>query len=426
MIRSDIAAMAIDLGRAKPLFDQDRERFRQFLTAQARVPRPAAAVMIDRRSAASIEQADIAGQPAVRAADRPSALADVSDTEPQVALLPETDNVAGDHQAARLRRHLSLRRAPARSAVIAQLAGDAGERRRISPTCEQRRVGVQVAFALMYTVIALIVLLSAVWIGLNFANRLVAPIRRLIGAADLVSTGNLYVQVPVRRVGGRSRPARRDLQQDDAGAAHAARRPHARARPDRQPPPLHRSGAGRRERRRDRRRRRRQHQHPQPLGREADRAGRSGSARPPLAEVVPELAELFDEAALGGAAPRAGPDHDQPRAAASAISRCASPPSSPRRAEHGYVVTLDDITDLVTAQRTSAWADVARRIAHEIKNPLTPIQLSAERLQAANTARSSSRTATSSSSAPTRSCARSTTSSAWSTSSRASRACRSR
>jgi two-component system nitrogen regulation sensor histidine kinase NtrY len=50
-------------------------------------------------------------------------------------------------------------------------------------------------------------------------------------------------------------------------------------------------------------------------------------------------------------------------------------------AERGFVVTLDDITELVTAQRTSAWADVARRIAHEIKNPLTPIQLSAERLR---------------------------------------------
>jgi len=49
--------------------------------------------------------------------------------------------------------------------------------------------------------------------------------------------------------------------------------------------------------------------------------------------------------------------------------------------EHCYVVTLDDITELVAAQRTSAWADVARRIAHEIKNPLTPIQLSAERLR---------------------------------------------
>ncbi len=47
----------------------------------------------------------------------------------------------------------------------------------------------------------------------------------------------------------------------------------------------------------------------------------------------------------------------------------------------GLVVTLDDITDLVSAQRTAAWADVARRIAHEIKNPLTPIQLSAERIR---------------------------------------------
>jgi two-component system nitrogen regulation sensor histidine kinase NtrY len=52
--------------------------------------------------------------------------------------------------------------------------------------------------------------------------------------------------------------------------------------------------------------------------------------------------------------------------------------SDPR---HGFVITLDDITELVAAQRTSAWADVARRIAHEIKNPLTPIQLSAERLR---------------------------------------------
>jgi two-component system nitrogen regulation sensor histidine kinase NtrY len=49
--------------------------------------------------------------------------------------------------------------------------------------------------------------------------------------------------------------------------------------------------------------------------------------------------------------------------------------------DHGYVVTFDDISELVTAQRNSDWADIARRIAHEIKNPLTPIQLSAERLK---------------------------------------------
>ena len=67
---------------------------------------------------------------------------------------------------------------------------------------EARRLGIQIAFALMFAVIALIVLLSSAWIGLDFANRLVAPIRRLIGAANLVSTGNLQVQVPIRRSEG--------------------------------------------------------------------------------------------------------------------------------------------------------------------------------------------------------------------------------
>ncbi|MEL7281972.1 MAG: ATP-binding protein, partial [Pseudomonadota bacterium] len=47
----------------------------------------------------------------------------------------------------------------------------------------------------------------------------------------------------------------------------------------------------------------------------------------------------------------------------------------------GFVVAFDDVTDLVTAQRMAAWGDVARRIAHEIKNPLTPIKLSAERIK---------------------------------------------
>jgi len=51
------------------------------------------------------------------------------------------------------------------------------------------------------------------------------------------------------------------------------------------------------------------------------------------------------------------------------------------QSRNSYIITLDDITELISAQRTSAWADVARRIAHEIKNPLTPIQLSAERIR---------------------------------------------
>ncbi len=67
------------------------------------------------------------------------------------------------------------------------------------------------------------------------------------------------------------------------------------------------------------------------------------------------------------------------------LVRIAAEPHADQRADEragrGHVVTFDDITDLVGAQRQAAWADVARRIAHEIKNPLTPIQLSAERLK---------------------------------------------
>lgn len=96
-------------------------------------------------------------------------------------------------------------------------------------------------------------------------------------------------------------------------------------------------------------------------------------------ETVPELAALIRRAiqepvgrASGEAAVRRG-----------SVTRNLSVQVASESGAYGggYVVTFDDITDLISAQRTAAWADVARRIAHEIKNPLTPIQLSAERLK---------------------------------------------
>lgn len=100
----------------------------------------------------------------------------------------------------------------------------------------------------------------------------------------------------------------------------------------------------------------------------------------PFREVLPELAQTLEDAR---ATPhrlvqtevtrlRAGQKTGSERILSARLTGDAS---------GGQVITLDDITDLVTAQRTSAWADVARRIAHEIKNPLTPIQLSAERIR---------------------------------------------
>src|SRR6202044_1839479 len=100
----------------------------------------------------------------------------------------------------------------------------------------------------------------------------------------------------------------------------------------------------------------------------------------PLSDVLPELDEMMKTARDGTqrlvqgqiTITRAGPDRN--------LSVRVSPEQTSQTRDN-YIITLDDITDLVSAQRTSAWGDVARRIAHEIKNPLTPIQLSAERIR---------------------------------------------
>src|SRR5204862_392690 len=144
-----------------------------------------------------VEKAEIEGVGDIGPTTASGALASVSETEPQVAMFLETKSVAA---VIKLRgyddTYLYVAR-PLDPRVIEQLQATQESVAEFA-NLEARRVGVRIAFALMYTVIALIVLLSAVWIGLNFANRLVAPIRRLIGAAQVVATGNLYVQVPTR------------------------------------------------------------------------------------------------------------------------------------------------------------------------------------------------------------------------------------
>src|SRR5262249_43550953 len=100
----------------------------------------------------------------------------------------------------------------------------------------------------------------------------------------------------------------------------------------------------------------------------------------PIREVLPQLGDVMDAARREERAEH----HDQIVIMRSGRERTVNVRVTSEHAEgraRGYVVTLDDITDLIQAQRSSAWADVARRIAHEIKNPLTPIQLSAERLR---------------------------------------------
>jgi two-component system nitrogen regulation sensor histidine kinase NtrY len=377
LIRGDVMAMSFDVSRAKPLFDSERERFKQFFTAQARV-RGLSAAMIVGADASIIERADT---PSDQPAPLPDAagLAAVSETEPQIAILFSSNSVAA---VIKIRgydnAYLSIIR-PLDPRVVAHLRETQSTVSDFA-NLQSRRFGVQLAFALMYTVIALAVLLSAAWLGLNFANRLVAPIRRLIGAANIVSTGNLYVQVPVSRSEG-------DL--GHLGETFNRMTYELRTQRD----DIVRA--------RDVIDQRRRFTEAVLAGASAGVIGVDGDGRitilnrsaeklvdrlevdvigHPLSEILPELKEIFANAQSGSQRLVQGQvtisRQNRERNLTVRVTTEQSPDS-----ERGYVITLDDITELVSAQRTSAWADIARRIAHEIKNPLTPIQLSAERLR---------------------------------------------
>jgi two-component system nitrogen regulation sensor histidine kinase NtrY len=375
IVRSDIMVMAFDITRTKTVFDQDPDKLRQFLTFQASVRGLAAAIVID-KDVKIVARAEVNVNQTFALPPR-DALSYITDKEPQIVLLPDATYVAAIIKLAQyddyylyVTRLLDPRVVPQLQATRASVTEYA--------TLESRRVGVQVAFAMMYTVIALIVLLSAVWIGFNFANRLVAPIRRLIGAANAVSTGNLYVRVPVRQaegdlahLGETFNRMTQELRTQRDDIVHArdlidSRRRFTEA-------VLAGASAGVIGVDSD--------GHVSILNRSAERLighAESEALGKPLAEVLPELAATM------GAAQSGAPTQDQITISRNGRERNLSVRVTSEQsgdADRGYVVTLDDITELVTAQRTSAWADVARRIAHEIKNPLTPIQLSAERLR---------------------------------------------
>jgi two-component system nitrogen regulation sensor histidine kinase NtrY len=377
LIGSDIQAMAFDVARARPWYDQDRDKFRQFLASQATV-RGLPNALIVKSDWTVIEQVDLKiGRDFVLPTS--GALDGVSDTQPSVGLLDETSTVSA---VIKLRNYDDLYlyvSRPVDPSVI-PLLRNTGKIVFEYASLQASRPTIELAFASMYTVIALIVLLSAAWIGLNFANRLVAPIRRLIGAANLVSTGNLYVRVPVRaaegdlgHLGETFNKMTQELrtQRDDLMRAHDvidSRRRFTEAvlagasagvigvDAEGKISILNRSAE-------------------KLIGRtEADVLGK------PLTDVVPELGALFGEARSGVQRLSQGQMSITRDGRERNLSVRVTTEQS-AEAEHGYVITLDDITDLVVAQRTAAWADIARRIAHEIKNPLTPIQLSAERLR---------------------------------------------
>jgi len=244
---------------------------------------------------------------------------------------------------------------------------------------ENRRGDMQLIFALLYIGFAILVLSAAIWFGIWFADRLARPIGRLAGAADRVAKGDLNARV-------------NEEKGDDEIAVLSRAFNRMTEQVQRQRESLLDANVQMDQRRRFT---------------EAILSGvTAGVVRLDQSGVV-NLANGFAEDLLGttvgalegsilhqaypafapiiqGAAD--SPDHIGEGRAVVAhddgesefLVRVACQVGSGEI--EGYVVTLDDMTDLVSAQRLAAWGDVARRVAHEIRNPLTPIQLSAERL----------------------------------------------
>ena len=377
LIRGDILGMANDISNARPLYDQDRATLMELLTSNAKARNLPGAMLIDKDGNTLVSAQT--GIERTYTTPNPDFLKNVGEDEPQIAVIPEANYVAA---VIRLRAFQDTFLYVARLLdphVVAQLKQTEASVA-VYATIEARRLGIQVAFALMFAVIALTILMASVLLGLNFADRFVAPVRRLMNAANVVSTGDLNVQVPVLKSEGdlaqlgetfNKMTAELRMQRDElvnaSGLIDSRRRFIEAVLSSASAGIISVDGAN----------------NIGILNRSAEKLighSESETLGHPLSEVLPELDDLMRSAREGTQRLVQGQISINRDGNERTISvRVSAEQTSQSR--DSYIVTLDDITELVTAQRTSAWGDVARRIAHEIKNPLTPIQLSAERIR---------------------------------------------
>jgi two-component system nitrogen regulation sensor histidine kinase NtrY len=245
---------------------------------------------------------------------------------------------------------------------------------------EGRRSQLQLIFTAIYVTVAVLLLMAAVWIGLVFADTLVRPLRELIMASERVRAGDLSIRVQgsdsTDELGSLARSFNRmtnQLESQRRELIEANRQLDQR----RQFTETVLSGvsAGVLGLDQDGRVHLPNRSATDLLGRSVDEL-----VGHPLEAAVPEMADLIESARSRQGRVVEGQvkirRHGEMR---TLLARIAA-----ERLDgeiQGFVVTFDDVTELLSAQRKAAWADVARRIAHEIKNPLTPIQLSAERLK---------------------------------------------
>ena len=380
IIRTDIVNMVRDIDGAADTVKDDPDAFQKLLIGQAGLRDLQSAYVIDADGVPSVLAIEDAKLPYLVPSPETIKQADAG----QVPVVMPT----GEYRVAAIAK---LEKFPGRYLYVSRglSAKVIGHLERTEQNVDEykelrkRRGGLKFAHGLIYFMISMTSLLAAVWAGMWFAARFVAPIRRLIAGAQEVSRGNLDVALPEKRGEG-------DLRRLSETFNHMTRELKG------QQDALVSANSQLTERRnfmeavlsgvsagvigldgQDR---------VTLLSRSAEKLlGITGDAAAgrPLAEVIPEFSPALTERDDAGI--KAKGQHeikkqvgDDERTFAVKITRERA---STGGGNVGSVVTFDDVSELVQAQRTSAWADVARRIAHEIKNPLTPIQLSAERLR---------------------------------------------
>lgn len=245
---------------------------------------------------------------------------------------------------------------------------------------EGERSSILIQFNLVFILVSLLILMSAVWVGLWFSSRLVTPLSNLLNASERVAQGDLRARVPTLatsdEVGTLSRAFNRMTDQLEANQLDLLR---ANDELDNRRRFLEEVLAG---------------VSSGVIGVRSD-----GEIFVPnkaacdlfdknaedlighhILDIFPEVKDLLDQARNSPQKLATGQiSFDKKGETLTLLARISI--EQAENMDIGMVFTFDDVTEQLADQRTAAWADVARRIAHEIKNPLTPIQLSAERIK---------------------------------------------
>jgi two-component system nitrogen regulation sensor histidine kinase NtrY len=377
VLRDDIIWVATELEQSRPMFETDRDKYQRILTALAITRSLPFTSLIDADGDTLMRaQINVPGAPPRLPPGLTQGVVEGVPTE----IAPGSTNLIGS--VVKLRgydnTYLFVAR-PVDPEVLEfmRLTDDnITEYRQYA----SNRLVFQITFTIMYLGLALVLLLAALWIGIALANRFVDPIRNLMVASNRVSQGDLDVQVPAAGRRGdlfdlstRFNRMTQQLRSQREALVHASETNEKRRQFTEAVVEGVSAGI---------------------VGLDAFGAITLVNARASemlgrdeislmgenVGDVAPALATIFERARSARRSQMrdqielgAGPNY---RTYQVQLTREGTVAES-----KGFVFTLDDITDLLSAQRTGAWADVARRIAHEIKNPLTPIQLSAERLR---------------------------------------------